>query len=217
MISRRLIPIGTSMSPGLTTFPPTANVLVPLDFSVPIRAYQAAPFKMICGTFAYVSTLLLLLGLPQTPFTEGKGGRGCGSPRPPMIEEINAVSSPQTNAPAPTRTSRSNEKSLPRMFLPRSPNSRAWAIAMFNVSTAIDVAVACPDRIGADDHALDHGVRVALQHAAVHERTGITLVGVADHVLGCIRHGARDRPLLAGRKTRASPSTQAGGKHFLDD
>src|SRR5215207_5902618 len=76
MISRSVMPIGTSIRPGLTTLPPTAKVFVPLDFSVPMLAYQAAQFKMICGTFEYVSTLLLLLGLSQTPLTEGKGGRG---------------------------------------------------------------------------------------------------------------------------------------------
>ena len=73
IISRSVIPIGTSIRPGLTTFPPTAKVFVPLDFSVPMLAYQAAPFKIICGTTEYVSTLLLLLGLSHTPLTEGKG------------------------------------------------------------------------------------------------------------------------------------------------
>ena len=37
------------------------------------------------------------------------------------MDAISAVSSPHTKAPAPTRTSRSNEKSLPRTCSPKKP------------------------------------------------------------------------------------------------
>ena len=43
--------------------PPSANTLVPLDFSVPMEANQSAPLRIICGMFAYVSTLLRMVGL----------------------------------------------------------------------------------------------------------------------------------------------------------
>ena len=52
MISRRLIPIGTSIRPVFLTFPVSANALVPGLSGVPIRLYQPAPFLMIIGTLA---------------------------------------------------------------------------------------------------------------------------------------------------------------------
>ena len=47
----------------------------------------------------------------------GNGGFVVGSPRWPSIEWMRAVSSPQTNAPAPSLISMSKQKSVPRMFL----------------------------------------------------------------------------------------------------
>ena len=41
------------------------------------------------------------MGLPHRPLSVGYGGRTRGWPRSPSIEWIRAVSSPQTNAPAP--------------------------------------------------------------------------------------------------------------------
>ena len=41
----------------------------------------------------------------HSPATAGYGGLGLGVPRPPWTEAIRAVSSPQTNAPAPRRSS----------------------------------------------------------------------------------------------------------------
>ena len=41
------------------------KILVPLVFSVPMPQYQSAPFTMMCGTAARVSTLLMTVGLPM--------------------------------------------------------------------------------------------------------------------------------------------------------
>ena len=57
---------------------------------------------MIQGMLANVSTLLMLVGLPQRPETAGNGGRERGMPRRPSMLAIRAVSSPQTKAPAPS-------------------------------------------------------------------------------------------------------------------
>ena len=38
---------------------------------VPMEANQSAPFKMICGTLAKVSTLFSVVGLPNRPLTAG--------------------------------------------------------------------------------------------------------------------------------------------------
>ena len=124
-ISRRVTPIGTSIKPLLRIFPASVNVFVPLLFSVPIEAYHAEPFSRIGVMLAMVSTLLITVGFFQRPETAGNGGLGRGSPRPPSIEAISAVSSPQTNAPAPMRTSTSKLKFEPKILLPRIPISLA--------------------------------------------------------------------------------------------
>ena len=71
------------------------------------------------STLISVSTLLTIVGLPNSPRSTGNGGLLRGSPRYPSIELKIAVSSPQMYAPAPLRISMSNEKSSPRIPSPR--------------------------------------------------------------------------------------------------
>ena len=73
----------------------------PLLFSVPMEENASAPFMMIQATLAKVSTLLMLVGLPQRPLLAGKGGLNAASRVLPSTEAISAVSSPQTKAPGP--------------------------------------------------------------------------------------------------------------------
>ena len=69
-----VVPIGTSTRPTLFTLPPRANTFVPFEVAVHIEEYHSAPFKIILVTFAKVSTLLINVGLPQSPFSAGYGG-----------------------------------------------------------------------------------------------------------------------------------------------
>jgi len=114
-----VIPMGTSTRPVRSARPATANTLVPLLLSVPQAAYLSAPFRMIQGTLAKVSTLLMLVGFPHNPFTAGKGGLGRGVPRFPSMEAMRAVSSPQTKAPAPSFSFTSKAMVEPKMFWPK--------------------------------------------------------------------------------------------------
>ena len=136
MISRREIPMGTSTRPVFLTLPVREKILVPGLVSVPMERNQSAPFRMIWGTLAQVSTLLMLVGFPHRPFWAGNGGRGRGCPRRPSMEAKSAVSSPQTNAPAPSNTWRRKEKPDPRMSSPRRPSSSACRIAIRRCFTA---------------------------------------------------------------------------------
>ena len=102
IISLMLIPIGTSTSPERLIFPARANTFVPLLFSVPYLAYSSEPCNKIQGMLASVSTLLILVGFCHSPDSAGNGGRFLGIPLSPSTEAINAVSSPQTKAPAPS-------------------------------------------------------------------------------------------------------------------
>ena len=60
--SRNVAPMGTSTSPVLRTLPVRAKIFVPLLVLVPMEAYSSAPWLMIHGTLAYVSTLLMFVG-----------------------------------------------------------------------------------------------------------------------------------------------------------
>ncbi|OQC42886.1 MAG: hypothetical protein BWX66_00258 [Deltaproteobacteria bacterium ADurb.Bin058] len=65
------VPMATSTRPVRSTFPDKAKTLVPLLSSVPSDENASAPLAMILGTFAKVSTLLITVGLPNKPRTEG--------------------------------------------------------------------------------------------------------------------------------------------------
>ena len=102
--------MGTSTRPAFATLPVRAKTLVPLELCVPMDAKLSAPSRMMCEALAMVSTLLTIVGFWNRPDTAGNGGRGRGMPRLPSTEAMSAVSSPQTNAPAPIFTRRENWK-----------------------------------------------------------------------------------------------------------
>ena len=134
--SRSVVPIEISTRPMLLTLPPRQNTFVPGDFSVPYFLNSSTPSRRMNGTVASVSTLFRTVGFCHRPETAGKGGRGRGIPRLPMIEFRRAVSSPQTNAPAPRRTCAWKLNPEPRMLSPRSPCSSMVAIMLLTCSTA---------------------------------------------------------------------------------
>jgi hypothetical protein len=73
-----VIPIGTSINPGLLTLPVNEKHLVPEHFGVPTFANHAPPFCMICGMLANVSTFWISVGFCHKPEFAGYGGRGRG-------------------------------------------------------------------------------------------------------------------------------------------
>src|ERR1035441_939844 len=110
------VPSGISTSPVLCDLPTSEKTLVPGLLALPVSVNHAGPLVTMGAMLYQVSTLLMLLGLPHSPFCAGKGGRGRGRPASPSSEAINAVSSPQTNAPAPSTTSMSHLNPRPRML-----------------------------------------------------------------------------------------------------
>src|ERR1700746_2730215 len=93
------VPIGISTSPLLWTLPTSEKTFVPELFALPVSANHAAPLVMMGAMLYQVSTLLMLLGLPQRPFCAGNGGRGRGRPASPSSEGIRAGSSRQRKPP----------------------------------------------------------------------------------------------------------------------
>ena len=136
-ISRSVVPIGTSMRPVFSMLPVSAKAFVPGLFSGPSDLYHSTPLLMMSGTLAKVSTLFSTVGLSNSPCSTVRGGLTRGIPRLPSIEAVSALPSPQTKAPAPRLMWMRNEKPLPRMLSPSSPNSSACAMAVRRRETAI--------------------------------------------------------------------------------
>ena len=61
------VPSGTSKLPGRCTSPTTEKIFVPPLLGLPISRYGAPPWRMIHGTAAKVSVLLIVVGLPYRP------------------------------------------------------------------------------------------------------------------------------------------------------
>ena len=135
--SRIVVPMGTSIRPVLTTLPVRAKAFVPELPSVPTDLNQSAPFLMMSGTLANVSTLFRQVGLPYRPLSTERGGFVRGMPRLPSIDAVMAEPSPQTNAPAPQLMCIWKLKPLPRMLSPSSPSSFACSMATVSRCTAM--------------------------------------------------------------------------------
>ncbi len=76
------------------------------------------------------------------------------------------------------------------------------------LGTDVDQTLVGVDAVTADGHGLDHRVGVTLHDGAVHECTGVALVGIADHILlvGFIATGKA--PLHTGGEASATTATQ---------
>ena len=81
----------------------------------------------------------------------------------------------------------------------------------------VDIALVAADGETRDHHALEHAVGVALHHAAVHERTGVALVAVADDVFFRALLFARAIPLASGGESAAAAAAQAGIENIAAD
>src|SRR5918994_1197543 len=80
----------------------------------------------------------------------------------------------------------------------------------------VDEGVAAADGVGGDDHALDQGVRVALEQLHVLEGAGLALVGV-DHQVGRLAGPlGQEAPLHAGREAGPATAPQPGVLDQLD-
>ena len=71
-------------------------------------------------------------------------------------------------------------------------------------------------RKGSYRKSFKHGVGIALQNGAVHERAGVALVAVAAHVLDFRLLLLCRKPLPPGGEARAAAAAQAGLLYFLD-
>ena len=143
----------------------------------------------ISGTLTRVSTLLIAVGLPNSPTSTGNGGLFRGSGRFPSIDSNSAVSSPTMYAPAPMRSSMSNAQPLPWTSVAQQAGRAGLCqggletLARQRVLAAqVEVAARGAARERRDGHRLQQRERILLQDDAVLERPGLRLVGVAHDV-----------------------------------
>jgi len=80
----------------------------------------------------------------------------------------------------------------------------------------VDETLVGADRPGADHHALEHRVRVALHDRAVLERSRVALVAVAQHEAPIARRAPARPPLAAGVEAGAAAAALARDRHLLD-
>ena len=129
---------------------------------------------------------------------------------------MSEVSSPQTKAPAPSRISQlkreiaAEDLVSQQAQLLRLGNGDLQAVDGQGIfGPAVDVALGGPDGVGADGHALQHRVGVALQDAPVHEGPGVAFVGVADDVflIGLVFGG--EFPFHPGGEAGPAPAPEA--------
>ena len=90
---------------------------------------------------------------------------------------------------------------------------------------AVDVAFTGSHGIGADGHAFDHGMGIALEDAPVHKSPRVAFVGIADDIFLVGLVIVAELPLHAGGEAAAAPAPETGsldsgndidGLHFLE-
>ena len=78
----------------------------------------------------------------------------------------------------------------------------------------VNVALLRADGEAGDRHAFEHAVRIAFEHAPIHERARVALVRVADHVLDLRDLFHHQLPFEAGRVACAAPAAKAALLHL---
>ena len=143
------------------------------------------PLSNIKGTAASVSTLLIQVGLPQSPFTEDRAGVVPDCPRRPSMEAIRAVSSPQTKRACAKAHDDIEVPSGAQDVFPRGGPVCApdrWPCAHASPArgySAADVEESAlrPHGVATDHEPFEDRVGIPFEDAAVHERAGVAFIG----------------------------------------
>ena len=77
------------------------------------------------------------------------------------------------------------------------------------LSADVNQTLGGADAETADSHSFDDGVRVTFEDGTIHERTRVTLVGVADHIFLVSLVGTAEAPLHTGGEASATTTAEA--------
>ncbi len=224
MISRRVMPIGTSTRPVFTTRPARANTFVPR--LLPIRD-RRVPVRALAQDRRHVGEGLDVVDQGRA-VEQARDGR-VRRPRPRIAalaldrgderRLLAAHERPGTEADLHVEGERrvgdaGTEPAGPLGLPDRGPQAGDGERVL---RAAVDVALGGVDREGGDRHALEDAVGVALEDAAVHERPGVALVGIADDVLLRALRLGDGGPLEGGRVARPAATAETAAGDLLAD
>ena len=170
-----------------------------------------------------VSTLLMLVGLPHRPFCAGIGRprtraageafeRGDQRGLFAADECARALHQFDVEVEAAAEDVLAQQPVFARLFDGAVQAAHRQRI----LGAHVDDALGRAHRVGADDHAFQQRMRIALDLVAVHVGAGIALVGIADDVLGVGLGLGQEIPLVAGEEARAAAAAQPRGLDLLD-
>ena len=74
-----------------------------------------------------------------------------------------------------------------------------------------------PDCLCPDDHPFQHRVGIAFKDRAIHKGAWVTLVGIAEHILGASCSCSAKLPLQARRKAGPAAASETGGLHLFNN
>ena len=217
------VPSGISTRPVLATLPTSEKTLVPALLVLPVSLNHAGPLETMGATLYQVSTLLMLVGLPQRPFCAGNGGRGPGTAGEAFErgdqrglfaadECAGAFHQLDIEAEAAAQDVVAEDAGLPRLLDGAVQAVHGQRIFGAHVNDAFGRA----HHVAADDHAFEQAVRIAFDLVAVHVGAGVAFVGIADDVFAVGDGLAQELPFEAGEEARAAAAAQLGGLDLLD-
>ena len=197
---------------------------MPLLFSVPMAAYHSPPLRMMGAILAKVSTLLIRVGCAEKAFHGGirrprTRRAALAFHRSDQGGFFSADESPGAQAHVDTKTETRAADVRPEQADSLGLANRvAQAFDGQRIFGAhIDVAFRRADGIRGDQHAFEHAVGIAFEHAAVHERAGIAFIRVADDIF-LSADGFRYRaPLQARGIACSATAAQAALGNLIDD
>ena len=203
------MPSGISTRPVFCTLPTSENTFVPELLGLPVSVNHAGPLVTMGAMLYQVSTLLMLVGLPQSPFCAGNGGRGRGRPASSFqrsdergLFSANECSRALHHLDIELESAAKNVFAEHPVFA-RLLDGAVQAMDRQRIFRAhIDDAFGGAHDVAADDHAFQKRVRIAFDLVAVHVRAGIALVRIADDVLLIGLGLGEEFPFVAGQDIR---------------
>ena len=82
---------------------------------------------------------------------------------------------------------------------------------------AVDIAISRADRKRADDHTFDHGMGVAFQNTAVHERARVAFIGIAGNEFHRVGFRLDHAPFFGGGESSSAPASKPRFGYFIDN
>ena len=204
----------------MVILPPSANTFVPDEVCVPMDANHAAPLLIMGLMFAHVSTLLIIVGLPNSPLGKGRTGTGLAAVAFDGGEESSLLAADERAGAeadfyiefkAEPQNILAEEAVFAGLF--EGYLQTVYGHGIFGAD--VDIALMRAYGVAGYGHCLEHAVGIAFEHGSVHECAGIALIGVAHDVLYIALRGLGERPLAPRGEAGAAAAAETGGGDFV--